>query len=789
MSKVFFENIPAEMKAAPQWVMWKLENRTNSKGEIKQTKVPYQINGKEAESDNPKTWTSFESACKTYTRYPDKFSGIGFVFTVENEIVGIDFDHVRENGIWDETAIKEIESFESYSEISQSGTGAHVYIKAKMSEDQLDGRTTGRKTGKGQPPREVYIKGRFFVVTGDRIGDEIRVNESQKAFDVLFNKWFSEKKANANTKLELLTEVMSDEKYKGKPRSIKPNISPELTDEEIVDLCMSAKNKEKFIKLYAKGDFSDYQSQSDAVQGLCNIIAFYTQKTDQIDRIFRKSNLMYTNGKWDRIGTETIRKSIANLKETYEGKKQRKEKGTGPIKVDIPFNVVADQILKDNHLFSMRDNGEIYVYKNGVYRAEGTEAILGTEVRELYTEFYKQKWEEVNPDFPLENVPAATIRYVAEVLAYVRAFTHIKREEINEEQLRYLNFKNGLFDLQEWKIVDHTPSIRIIGQFPVTFDAKAECPNILKYLKSCELTKENIDVLTEFAGYSMTPDVRMQKALMIYGGGSNGKSVYINLQKTIIGKDYTSGETLQNLETDKYRIANLYGKRLNAFPDLKDTPLQQNETFNTLTGNELYLTGERKYQNSFDFKPTAKLMFSANKIPFAYSDNYAYYRRWILIKFPHTFEKNEIDENLLSKLITEEEKSGFLNLMLAGLKRLYTNGKFSYTCDVEDVEKEYLLHSDNVTVFEEQCLRDCSGNEEATEKALVYAAYLKWCEANKLTPVKIKVFTKKLEKAGRKVYNTTKYSIETKAGKWFSCYYNTIVDINIDQNQGLLAVA
>jgi putative DNA primase/helicase len=129
-----------------------------------------------------------------------------------------------------------------------------------------------------------------------------------------------------------------------------------------------------------------------------------------------------------------------------------------------------------------------------------------------------------------------------------------------------------------------------------------------------------------------------------------------------------SGESLQNPETDKYRVANLYGKWLNAFPDLKDTPLQTNEVFNILTGNDAELTGEKKYQHDFRFKPTAKLLFSANKIPFAYSDNYAYYRRWILIEFPKTFEKDEIDDSILEKLTTTEEKSGFINRMLDGLK-------------------------------------------------------------------------------------------------------------------------
>lgn len=428
----------------------------------------------------------------------------------------------------------------------------------------------------------------------------------------------------------------------------------------------------------------------------------------------------------------------------------------------------------------MRDNGELFIYQDGVYRSPGAEAILDTIIRDVHIQIYKEKWQQENPDDEEpEHIPKAPTKEVFETIAYLRAYTHVSREEIDGEQEGYINFNNGLFNLKEWKLKPHTPEIRSIAQVPAKFDPSAKCPRIAHYMVECELTPDKIQVLKEFAGYCLTTNVSLQKALMLYGKGSNGKSVFINLLKVIFGRGYVSGESLQNLEQDKYRVANLYGKRLNAFPDLKDTPLQTNEVFNTLTGNDLSLTGERKYQHAFSFKPTAKLLFSANKIPFAYSDNYAYYRRWILIEFPHTFEKDQIDERLLEKLTTEEEKSGFINLMLEGLKKLLDNRKFSYDMEVSEIEKQYILHSDNVQVFEEDCLRDCSGNEEATEKGQVYKFYCTWCKVNNLTPVKPKAFTGRLKKIGRRVYDTTKYNIDTKETYHYSTYFNTVVDFGV----------
>ena len=836
---VIFDSIPEEIKRFPNWVLWRLEERDG-----KYTKIPYQRNGKKADTTNPDTWDKYNYIESTRV----ESDGVGFVFSEDTGIIGIDWDKVRdpETGEWDEEILEEIKSLNSYAELSQSGTGAHVLIK---------GTIPGTRRRKGNI--EMYSKERFFVVTGQNIeGTPKEIKENQEAINKLYDKRFgsSEQKKTESGK--------------------KPDNKIKLSDSEIIDIASKAKNSEKFNRLF-NGDTSGYKSDSDADMALCSLLAFYTQDPGQIDSIFRSSGLH--RDKWERADyrDRTINTALQGVTETYnpekkgKGKSVRnilssrgrevlnlafkkmlevdsdqarqkngegfnkfdseaihedmdgkeevpdnvlikhahrlkkykkqltefgidinemediikeandKQKSTEVKKVNVHFDEVADQILKDNHIFSMRDNGQIYLYKDGVYRSEGTEAILGTQIRDVYNFTFIEKWKDINPDFDLpEHIPKATAKYVSEVLEYIKAYTHMSRNDIDGNQDRYINFKNGLFDLEEWKLIEHDPEILNIAQIQAIYDPAAKCPVITRYFKDCELPEESIKVLEEFAGYCLTTDVKLQKAVMLYGNGANGKSVFINLLKIILGKDCVSGESLQNLETDKYRVANLYGKRLNAFPDLKDSPLQTNEVFNTLTGNDLELIGERKYQHDFRFKPTAKLLFSANKIPFAYSDNYAYYRRWILIEFPKTFEKDEIDESIIEKMTTEEEKSGFINLMLEGLKRLLQNRRFSYDLGVDEIEKQYLLHSDNVQIFEETCLRDCEGTEKPNSKKEVYDYYLIWCNFHKINPVKPKTFTKKLDKIGRKVYNTSTYNPETKKGEWFSCYYNTRLTIN-----------
>jgi putative DNA primase/helicase len=276
--------------------------------------------------------------------------------------------------------------------------------------------------------------------------------------------------------------------------------------------------------------------------------------------------------------------------------------------------VVADRIRDRLHIFTMRDNKQLYIYKDGVYRSEGAEAILDTEIRDIHNEIYRDSWDSINPNIPIGHIPKAIVRYVNEVLAHIRAYTHITRDSLEKVQSEYINFKNCLFNLETWKTEDHSPEIKSICQIPVTFDKDAKCPKINDFLENV-VAEPDINLLCEMAGYCLTTDCSQQKAFMLYGVGSNGKSVFLALLEALVGKENTSGESLQKLEFDKYRLAKLYGKRVNICSDIPDIKMQKSENFKKLTSGLDLIDGENKYQYPFTFKNTTKMVFSANDIP------------------------------------------------------------------------------------------------------------------------------------------------------------------------------
>jgi ribosomal protein L37AE/L43A len=96
--------------------------------------------------------------------------------------------------------------------------------------------------------------------------------------------------------------------------------SPPLSDARVLELLRIAKNKDKFERLYDHGDLADYgDDESAADQALVNLIYFYTQDEDQIDRIFQNSALCWP--KWlnrSDYRERTIGKAQESLSELYQ---------------------------------------------------------------------------------------------------------------------------------------------------------------------------------------------------------------------------------------------------------------------------------------------------------------------------------------------------------------------------------------------------------------------------------------------------------------------------------------
>ncbi|MFN9114693.1 MAG: hypothetical protein ACK5XN_31920 [Bacteroidota bacterium] len=170
--------IPQAMRAAHQWVLWKLEKRDG-----KATKVPYQVNGRMASSTDPAHWSSFEAVQQVLQANLDTYTGCGFVFAPGDDFVGIDLDNCMDTD-WqlDDWAKDVLAHLPSYAEVSPSGKGLKIFCLGRPN------CAKGRKLqipGKPGARIEIYSSGRYFTVTGDQWGSVDQVQNCQPGIDWL----------------------------------------------------------------------------------------------------------------------------------------------------------------------------------------------------------------------------------------------------------------------------------------------------------------------------------------------------------------------------------------------------------------------------------------------------------------------------------------------------------------------------------------------------------------------------------------------------------------------------
>ncbi len=153
--RLYPENIPQELKDSPSWTLWKKEIRDG-----KDAKVPYQVDGTRARSNDPSTWVKMDTAIMAYQDIGG-YDGICFMMPVEpSGIVFIDIDHCINDGVIEPWAQEVIDDFNSYTERSQSGNGLHILIRGEKPIERC------RKAGS---PFEIYTHLRPCYLTGDVI--------------------------------------------------------------------------------------------------------------------------------------------------------------------------------------------------------------------------------------------------------------------------------------------------------------------------------------------------------------------------------------------------------------------------------------------------------------------------------------------------------------------------------------------------------------------------------------------------------------------------------------------
>jgi len=292
------KNIPEEMIKQDHFIVWRLEDI----GKPKKAKIPYNPeNHWKCAVTKKENFTSFHKAKEVFKKSDKNYSGVGiglFAAGEPSDLCVVDFDEVLNDSgelLPQFEEIQEwIEDFNTYTEISQSGTGLHLFFF---------GNPPGATTRKALSdfPVEIYCKGRFIAITGNIWHGYDKMRNCQETLNNFYFRCFGvENPKIDNSRRELVLSYQNG------------------TDEKILEIIGKSKSAAKFNSLFS-GNGGDDNSAND--QAFANMIAFYTQEPEQIERIMRKSGLV--RDKWDLHKTYlkmTIEKAINSLTGKFEWK-------------------------------------------------------------------------------------------------------------------------------------------------------------------------------------------------------------------------------------------------------------------------------------------------------------------------------------------------------------------------------------------------------------------------------------------------------------------------------------
>lgn len=349
-----------------------------------------------------------------------------------------------------------------------------------------------------------------------------------------------------------------------------------------------------------------------------------------------------------------------NLSEQPDLNRFHKFNGQGK-RIGVVDMEIVDYLIQTVPFFVI---GSIpYIYNQGCYQEDSNGIILKSYIQKLLFR---------------DCIKSTIIQGVYNLLMsqpeVQRSFS-----DLNNQPSHWINFKNGYFDVKEWKMLAHDTKYLMINQIPFSFhpeQAEAvlnQCTTIKRYLDLSMPNETEQQTFWQYLGYCMTTDTHFQKFLMIKGKGGTGKSVAISLIQHIIGFENCSSISLQDLNK-RFYATGLFGKQLNACADIPCTAMQSVDIIKKAVGEDTLLY-EKKGQDPTQFHSYAKLLFSANEMPLNLDDKTnAYYRRLLVLDMNHTIPESEKDIMLKEKICQETDYA--IHMGVAALKQLYADNHF-----------------------------------------------------------------------------------------------------------------
>ena len=375
-------------------------------------------------------------------------------------------------------------------------------------------------------------------------------------------------------------------------------------------------------------------------------------------------------------------------------------------------------VFMKNTAHVIKINGQLHIYKDGVY---------------------SNGYKEIESNM-IQHIPNLKKMQRREVLDYMELIV----DEKEQSDANLIAFNNGVYDLVTGELKPFSTDIVITNKIPWDYkpDAYSELADSTLNKLACGDAAIRA-LLEECIGYCFYRANTFNKAFILTGDKSNGKSTFLKVLTVLLGEHNVASLDLKNLG-DRFSKASLFGKLANIGDDISDEFVPDASLFKKITdGGRIQV--EKKGQDPFEFNPYVKLIFSANDIPRIRDKTGAVLRRLVIIPFNARFSESDADynPNIKSDLTQDTSIEYLIMLGCQGLKRLLATQKFTISQKVEEERQAYNIENNPILAFIEEVGKEGIVNEPTNE---VYKRYQVFCAENNYQPTSNIVFSKSINK-------------------------------------------
>ena len=314
----------------------------------------------------------------------------------------------------------------------------------------------------------------------------------------------------------------------------------------------------------------------------------------------------------------------------------------------------------------------------------------------------------------------------------------IPDRKLNEEQKlseKYINLRNGLYNLETNQLEAHQPGLLMTTQLDFEYDPDADCPNFKRFLQSSlafEDGKPDSDMIIlaqEALAYSMTARTDLKASFWLIGKPDTGKSTMIGLIRSLMGNLHATID-LNQLAANRFLLSGIIGKRVVTFTEADTNSFLPDALYKAMVGGQDEIYVDVKNKPGISFVPTAKFWWAMNGAPRTSDRSGATFNRLIPLLFEYSIPADRRNPNLPALLAAE--KPGIFTYLMLGWQRLIHYGKFTVPERSKAWREAYQRENDTEYLYMADRLElDPEGRIGGGE---LYSDYRMWCENNGFKP-------------------------------------------------------